>query len=64
MREEYLVALVMFAVLIIGQIVTKNEKKWAAVFLLLASVAGAWPPAWGSASARSWKGPSAFWMRP
>ena len=40
MREEYLVALVMFAVLIIGQIVTKNEKKWAAVFLLLASVAG------------------------
>ncbi|MBO4873533.1 MAG: hypothetical protein J5496_09010 [Lachnospiraceae bacterium] len=40
MREEYLIALVMFAVLIIGQIVTKNEKKWAAVFLLLASVAG------------------------
>lgn len=40
MREEYIVALVMFAVLIIGQIVTKNEKKWAAVFLLLASVAG------------------------
>ena len=40
MREEYLVALVMFAVLILGQIVTKNEKKWAAVFLLLASVAG------------------------
>ena len=40
MREEIYVALVMFVILIGGSIVTKNDKKWSALFLFLASVAG------------------------
>ena len=40
MREEYIVALVMFGILIVGEIVTRNDKKWSAVLLLAASVAG------------------------
>ncbi len=40
MREEILVALVMFLVLIGGSVATKNDKKWSVLFLFLASVAG------------------------
>ncbi len=40
MREEVVVALVMFAVSIGGSIATKNDKKWSVFFLFVASVAG------------------------
>ena len=40
MREEILVAVVMFLILIGGSIATKNDKKWSVLFLFLASVAG------------------------
>ncbi len=40
MREEILVAIVMFLILIGGSIATRNDKKWSVLFLFLASVAG------------------------
>lgn len=40
MREEVLVAIVMFAISIAGSVATKNDRKWSVLFLLLASVAG------------------------
>lgn len=40
MREEILIAIVMFAVTIAGSVWKRNDRKWSVLFLLLASVAG------------------------
>ena len=40
MRNELIVAIVMFLISIGGSIATKNDKKWSVLFLFLASVAG------------------------
>lgn len=40
MRNELIVAIVMFLISIGGSIATKNDKKWSVLFLFLAAVAG------------------------
>ena len=40
MRNEVIVAIVMFLISIGGSIATKNDKKWSVLFLFLAAVAG------------------------
>lgn len=40
MREEILIAIVMFAISIIGSVWKRNDRKWSVVFLLAAAVAG------------------------
>ena len=40
MRNEIVVALVMFLISIGGSVATRNDKKWSVFFLFLASVAG------------------------
>ena len=40
MRNELIVAIVMFLISIGGSIAMKNDKKWSVLFLFLAAIAG------------------------
>ncbi len=40
MREEVIIAIVMFAISVAGSIWKKNDKKWSVIFLIVAAVAG------------------------
>lgn len=60
MREEVLVAIVMLGISAVGSIITKNDRKWSVVFLLLASVAGSLTASMGIRFREIVEGPFGF----
>jgi TRAP-type C4-dicarboxylate transport system permease large subunit len=60
MRNEIIVALVMLCVSAIGSIVTRNDRKWAAAFLLAAAVAGSFASGMGIRFREIVEGPFGF----
>lgn len=60
MREELLIALVMLGVSAIGSILTKNDKKWSVVFLLIAALAGSLAAGMGIRFREMVEGPFGF----
>lgn len=60
MREEILIALLMLGVLIVGGVITKNQRRYTPVILLLAAIAGSFAAGMGLRFREIVEGPFGF----
>ncbi len=60
MQNEIIVAAVMIGISLIGSVITRNDKKWATVMLLIAALAGSLVSGMGIRFREIVEGPFAF----
>ena len=61
MREEIVIALAMLAVLLAGGAITKNQRRYTPLILLLSAIAGSPSSAAVAPSSSAWRWSAAAW---